>query len=130
MRKFIKLLPVVVFLTVVYAVISVGNSNVRSEDVSAPCGHLQIRSSKEFVTAVLIGKKDNLVFERVRGTCLDGSGHGKVFNDGTDACCYLSYAGVNGVKPGDMVTTYLFYNPENDDIVLRYDRVTGHFEDS
>ena len=92
-------------------------------------GHLRVYSPRELTYEILAGRAGDLVLERIEGFCLDDSGHGKVFNNGTSNCCYISYANAEGVKAGDFVVTYCLFNPENDqedDIIARYDYVVGH----
>lgn len=70
----------------------------------------------------------NTIIEKCIGLCKDSKGNGELIN--SNLYNYISYKDVRDyssnkkVKKGDVVLTYLFYNPENnycDDIMERID---------
>lgn len=70
--------------------------------------------------------RDALVIERLVGTVLNENGDGRVLNTSDPYYNYISYRGIPGARPGDIIVTYCFYNPENDvedDIIERYDTI-------
>lgn len=119
----------VVFLVFVMVHVLSGYAETGQRNAPSSYGHLRINSPAELISCLVAQRNGDLVFERIDGTCLDDSGHGKVFDYGTSCTCYISYAGVEGVKAGDMVTTYALFHPDEDAFILRYDRVTGHLEE-
>ena len=129
MRKLLISITVVFLVFVMVHVLS-GYAETGQRNTLSSYGHLRINSPAELISCLAAQRTGNLVFERIDGTCLDDSGHGKVFDYGTSCTCYISYAGVEGVKAGDMVTTYALFYPDEDHFILRYDRVMGHCEDS
>ena len=72
--------------------------------------------------------KGTVFVERVIGKVKDNNGNGKVLNlpkDDNGKYDYISYSNVKANK-GDIVVTYLLYNPEtngDDDIIARWDYV-------
>jgi len=72
--------------------------------------------------------KGTVFVERLIGKVKDNNGNGKVLNlpkDADKTFDYISYANVKANK-GDIVVTYLLYNPEtngDDDIIARWDYV-------
>lgn len=129
MRKLLISVTVVFMFSVMVHALS-GSAKTELRNTPFPYGHLRISSPAGLIDGLIGRRNGDLVFERIDGTCLDDSGHGKVFDYGTSCTCYISYAGVEGVKAGDMVTTYALFHPDEDAFILRYDRVTGHCEDS
>ena len=74
--------------------------------------------------------KGTVFVERIIGKVKDNNGNGKVLNLAPDnkEYDYISYAKVKANK-GDIVVTYLLYNPESngeDDIIARWDYIIVH----
>ena len=74
--------------------------------------------------------KGTVFVERIIGKVKDNNGNGKVLNLAPDnkEYDYISYANVKANK-GDIVVTYLLYNPETngeDDIIARWDYIIVH----
>lgn len=68
-------------------------------------------------------RKGTVLIERVIGRVLNKKKDGKVLNTEDQYYNYISYRGVE-CKKGDIIVTYLLYNPENngeDDIIARWD---------
>ena len=72
--------------------------------------------------------KGTVFVERIIGKVKDNNGNGKVLNlpkDADKTFDYISYKGIDANK-GDIIVTYLLYNPEtngDDDIIARWDYV-------
>ena len=83
---------------------------------------VQIYNADELTAEVLENRNGNIIIERVLGVVTDAeNGHGCELNGS-----YISYKSVDGISNGDMVCTYLIYNPNTnciDDIAARYDYV-------
>lgn len=116
----------VLFLVVAFVVVASLSPTKAKPKKKTPASYARIYHGKELAEAVL-GRNGNVVVEKVNGACLDESGHGKVFDDGTSNFAYLSYEGIPCVHAGDLVTTYVVYDASKDwseDLIARYDVVT------
>lgn len=70
--------------------------------------------------------RDALVIERLVGVMLNENGDGRVLNTADPYYNYISYRGIPGAQPGDIIVTYCFYDPTTDvedDIIERYDTI-------
>ena len=70
--------------------------------------------------------RDALVIERLVGVVLNEDGDGQVLNTADPYYNYISYRGIPGAQPGDIIVTYCFYDPTTnveDDIIERYDTI-------
>lgn len=77
---------------------------------------------------LLENRDGKLVVERAIGVVLDEDGNGKIINCQYCPDCYIHYS-CGGV--GDVIESYLVYNPDTDyydDIMDRYDYIIGHDE--
>ena len=91
-------------------------------------GAIEIWETDDLSLDELITRQDRsaLVIERMVGVVLNDAGDGRVLNTGDPYYNYISYRYVPGARPGDIIVTYCFYNPENnveDDIIERYDTI-------
>lgn len=95
-------------------------------------GNLLIYDLSELTGDMLRNRNGALVIERMFGKCLDEEGNGKVLNPADPDYDYVSYRGVPDVRPGDLIETYLVYNPDTsyeDDVLDRFDLIVGHADD-
>ena len=80
----------------------------------------QFYDSSELTEDILANRQGKLIMEKCVGTVTDDEKNGSL-EDGS----YISYADVDCAK-GDIITTYLIYNPDTnytDDVVDRFDFV-------
>lgn len=88
----------------------------------------EIIDTNEMTEAELYYRNGRHIVERCIGICLNNSGDGMLFN-GDDYYNYINYSGVEYVTAGDIIITYLFYNPDTnykDDIIQRSDWIIGN----
>lgn len=88
--------------------------------------YIQIVDSSELDAETIWNRNGKIIIERAIGTCLNENGDGKVLNPYDEEYDYISYRRVKGVKAGDVIVTYMIYNPENnaeDDIIERFDYI-------
>lgn len=81
---------------------------------------------------LLENRNGKLIIERVVGYVIDWDGNGIVLNARDRNYDYISYAGIRGARPGDLVVTYLYYNTETnyvDDVIYRSDWTIGNLYD-
>jgi len=88
--------------------------------------NLDVIDTSKLTYKAITHRKGTVITERVIGKVINNSKDGKVLNQvGNTEYDYISYKGVD-CKKGDIIVTYLLYNPENkycDDIVARWDYV-------
>lgn len=80
----------------------------------------QLYDSSDLTEDILANRQGKLIIEKCVGTVADDENNGSL-EDGS----YISYADVDCAK-GDIITTYLIYNPETnyiDDVIERFDYV-------
>ena len=88
--------------------------------------------SQEINSYMLESRNGKLIVERMIGIVLDDAGNGQMLNTSDPVYNYVNYAGISGIRAGDIVITYLVYNPETnfiDDIIQRSDWVVGNIYD-
>ena len=102
----------------------------RREDNHPQCS---LYDASDLTAEILESRNGSYIIERCIGFVTDSKeGRGKLlnFHDGGD---YISYAGVNGIRDGSVVLSYMVYNPDNnsiDDISERYDFIISkEYED-
>lgn len=84
----------------------------------------QLYDSAELTENILANRQGKLIIEKCVSKVLDDEKNGAIQNADSDYN-YISYADVDCTK-GDIVTTYLIYNPETnytDDVIERFDYV-------
>lgn len=88
--------------------------------------NLDVIDTSKLTYKVITHRKGTVIIERAIGKVINNSKDGRVLNQGGNTeYDYISYRGVD-CKKGDIIVTYLLYNPENnycDDIVARWDYV-------
>lgn len=87
-------------------------------------GLIEIIDSNDLTLSMLQNRNGKLVIERVIGVVTDAeTGKGNVlFNSNY----YISYADVPDIANGNVICTYLIYNPDTnyeDDIIARFDYI-------
>lgn len=83
---------------------------------------IEILDTEEVTCEVVSNRKGSLLIERVIGVVLDDEGNGEVFVK--SPYNYISYKKVEGASKGDVICTYLVYDPTTngeDDIIERFD---------
>lgn len=87
---------------------------------------MEIYDTQDLTADILESRNGKLIIERVIGVVEDAeSGAGRCFN-GKECYNYISYKRVKGIKNGDIICTYMIYNPDNnyvDDIIMRFDYI-------
>ena len=72
-------------------------------------------------------ESDTLIVEKIIGVVLDDDGNGEIINE--NGGYYISYSNVDGVEPGNVVTTYIIHAPdEGFDGGVRYDFIVDSRE--
>jgi len=85
---------------------------------------IEIVNSPDLSMEDLAGRNGKLIIEQVVGVVTDaetGDGYIVGYPD-----YYISYARVDGIQNGDVVCSYMVYNPDNnyeDDILIRFDYI-------
>lgn len=91
--------------------------------VGEPEPKMEIINTAELTAETLENRNGDIIVERVLGIVIDAkNGLGYELHNGN----HISYKNVLGISNGDVICTYLVYNPETniiDDIVDRYDYV-------
>ena len=81
----------------------------------------------------LESRNGKLIIERIIGICYNAeTGEGKTFGTIEDASDYISYASVKGIQNGDIVCTFIIYNPSTndaDDVLDRHDYIIARGTD-
>ena len=82
------------------------------------------------ITAEIIESrtKDEIIIERCIGIVTNAmqEGDGQVLNTDDSYYNYISYRSIDGIEKGNIILTYLIYNPNSgyiDDIIERYDYI-------
>ena len=87
-----------------------------------PQNKVEVVNACDLTSEMLENRNGDIIIERVLGVVTDAeNGHGCELNGN-----YISYKSVDGISNGDVVCTYLIYNPDTnciDDIEARYDYV-------
>ncbi len=84
---------------------------------------LKAIDSSKLTYKMITNRKNRVILERCIGKVKNKNKDGKVLN--TNEGNYISYKGVK-CKKGDIIVSYLLWNPENDrndDVVARWDFV-------
>ena len=118
MRKITIIMAVAVF------VILWGNITHAQEIKPEP----EFIGSEELHPGILENRNGRMIIERMIGIVVSPYGDGKVLNPYDPEFNYIYYD-IGEYEVGDIVITYLVYNPENnydDDIIQRSDWVVGN----
>lgn len=84
----------------------------------------EIWDSSNLDAETLENRTGKLIIERIVGIVLNDAGDGKVLNTDDPYYNYISYSCIGNFRTGDIVVTYLYYNPETgyvDDVIYRSD---------
>ena len=89
--------------------------------------YIQIYEPDELNDEILMNRNGIWIVEKCIGVVLNESGDGKILNTREEYYNYINYSGLNyEVHTGDIILTYLFYNPDTaytDDIIIRSDYI-------
>ena len=94
---------------------------------------LRVYDASELTGKILREREGTILIERVLGTCLDEDGNGRMLNPDNPDYDRISYADVENVHAGDVVETYLVYDPTTtgyEDVVVRFDFVVDKVVES
>lgn len=89
----------------------------------------EIWDSAEISEDIIANRNGKMIIERVIGIVLNDAGDGIALNTADPEFNYINYECVRNYRSGDIVITYMYYNPENnytDDIIYRSDWVIGN----
>jgi hypothetical protein len=93
-------------------------------DYSTSLDLIEIIDSPDLTMEELAARNGKLVIEQVVGKVTNAeTGEGYIIGYPE---FYISYARVDGIKNGDIVCSYMIYNPDNnyeDDIIMRFDYI-------
>ena len=90
----------------------------------------------EITEEMLLSRDDsNVIIEHIHGICMDEEGNGRVLNTDSeyDYIAYNGFSCTASVEIGDIVDTYLIYDPAcqaPDCIIERRDFIVYHSEDA
>jgi hypothetical protein len=91
-----------------------------------PLDLIKIIDTQDLTLEDLENRNGKLIIERVIGIVEDAeTGDGRCFN-GEEYYNYISYKGTPGISNGDIICSYMIYNPDNnyeDDIIMRFDYI-------
>ena len=128
-KKVVLPLALVASMTVGFAV---GNALPRETtpvETSMEYENVKIYDSSEITYEILSNRNGKIIIEEVIGEVTSTKGDGEVLNCADPDYNYISYSNVKGAKKGDIILTYLIYNPDSnaeDDVILRYDYITNN----
>lgn len=128
-RKIILALSLVVSMAVGFAIGNNLPTETTPTEIPKEYANLEIYGTSEMDTETLTKRNGKIIIEEVIGEVVTEKGDGEILNYKDADYRYISYSGVEGAKKGDIILTYLIYNPENnieDDIVLRYDYIANN----
>lgn len=87
--------------------------------------HLNVIDTSDLTYKMITRRKGKILVERVIGKVKNNKGDGQVLNNGDNTeYNYICYKNHIDCKKGDIIVTYVLYNPENnieDDIIARWD---------
>lgn len=117
-----------VYLTMVFASRTLADEPTNEQMFIEQYGEqkVYVYDSDELTYDILANRNGNIIIERTLGVCKDEEKNGEILNPLDVNYNYISYKGVENAHEGNIIVTYLIYNPQNnyeDDIVLRYDYV-------
>lgn len=130
MKKRDLMWPIIVASLVAFAMIFTiwyGTNKAKDIDYYAYADSLdliEIVNSPDLSMEELAARNGKLIIEQVVGVVTDaetGDGYIVGYPD-----YYISYASVEGIQNGDVVCSYMVYNPDNnyeDDILIRFDYI-------
>ena len=106
----------------------------------------KVYNSADLTAEKLLNRNGDLIIEKVYGVVVDTEGNGKIletqddfikahnrdYNTMAEHNYYINYTNTAGVKEGDIVLSYMIYNPDTfytDDIIARFDYIMDNVED-
>ena len=116
----------IIGITLIFALLYIQHST-REMDYTACADSLdlaEIVNTEDLYADDLTHRNGKLIIERIIGVVDDASnGDGHVLDDEDS---YISYNSVSDISKGNVICTYLIYNPDTnyvDDIIARFDYV-------
>jgi len=94
-------------------------------EIETEANQMQVVDTSELTYYDITHRKGSVLVERVIGKVKNNKKDGRVLNHGNNPYNYISYKGIK-CKKGDIIVTYVLYNPENnyeDDIIARWDYI-------
>lgn len=96
------------------------------EQMADELNAIQVVDSKDLTAEMLETRHEDgtIIIEKVIGRVLNSELDGIVLNDLEH--CYISYRDVKGAQKGNIILTYLIYNPDSvytDDVLARFDYI-------
>lgn len=135
MKKFIR---VALMIVVVFAALVYNNQHIEAKSclsdyrkqarVIEKKMKLTVIDTSKLTIEQITHRRGKVLIERVIGRVKNAKGDGKVINAGGNReygygyICYKGY--IKDFQPGDVIVSYLLYNPEtewHDDIIARWD---------
>ena len=113
------------------ALLQVEARDYRAEVERKGIGRVREYYCNELTADILENRGDDIVIEKIIGVCENRKGDGRILNSADPDYDYISYRGVKGIKPGDVVLTICIYQPGNgyvDDVADRFDYVIDEAE--
>ena len=86
--------------------------------------NLNVVDTADLTYKAITNRKGTVLVERVIGKVKNNKGDGKVLNNGNNPYNYICYKGWINANKGDVIVSYVLYNPEsnsNDDVIARWD---------
>lgn len=123
----------------------VGGKPIKAEDTSAKnqlenyqqiaedLSIVEIYDSSDLTLETLMNRNGKIIIEKCIGIVTNKDRDGKILNCQNPDYDYINYSRVEDTQVGDIILTYLIYNPDNnfeDDIMERFDYVIDRQEEN
>jgi hypothetical protein len=89
---------------------------------------LHIIESSDLTGEILQNRNGDIIIEVIIGMVTSDEGDGEILNCHNPKYNYISYRDVEGACKGNIILSYVIYNPENnyvDDILYRFDYIVS-----
>ena len=128
-KKVILPLSLVASMTVGFAIGNNLPTETTPTEIPKEYTNLEIYGTNEMDTETLTKRNGKIIIEEVIGEVVTEKGDGEVLNYKDADYRYINYSNVEGAKKGNIILTYLIYNPDSnaeDDVILRCDYITNN----
>lgn len=119
-------IPVLIYTLITCIIFAATPTEMNYYSYADKLSLMEIYDTQDLTADTLESRNGKLIIERVIGVVEDAeSGAGRCFN-GEEYYNYINYKRVKGIKNGDIICTYMIYNPDNnyvDDIMMRFDYI-------